>query len=397
MIRVSITIRAMTQRGQRGNLQARMPDGLLGKLSPCQFLLHHWQKRPLFVPGAIPDCGSWLCPSTLFTLAARSDVQSRLVISTRNRWTVQHGPFRRADLRGLPTGGWTLLVQGLEQHLSQAIDLLGLFSFAPHARLDDLMVSYAPPGGGVGPHFDSYDVFLLQGAGTRRWRVSAQKNLDCVENAPLRILKNFSHTREWITQHGDLLYLPPRYAHDGVALDDCMTLSIGFRAPRKRELASRFLEFLQDDLQADGALGGLYEDPDLRLQKHPAALSPAMLEKITRVLRHIRWNAHDVGRFAGCYLSEPAAQTVFKRPRRAVALPEFVRRVSVKGVRLALPTRMLFRGGTIFINGESHLLPPKDHAPLVRLADRRVTPAFTPSHVGARLLHAWYRAGYIKI
>lgn len=373
-----------------------MPAGMLGKLSRAAFLRGHWQKQPLFVPGAIPDCGAWLRPSSLFALAARDDVQSRLVMRTRNRWTLQHGPFSRSVLRGLPASGWTLLVQGVDQHVAQAIDLLKFFSFIPHARLDDLMVSYAPPGGGVGPHFDSYDVFLLQGLGTRRWRVSAQKNLDLVGNAPLRILKSFRHTQEWVAQRGDLLYLPPRYAHDGVALDNCMTLSVGFRAPRKLELASRFLEFLQDDLQADGALSGLYEDPDLRLQKHPAMLSPTMLDKISRVLRHVRWNARDIERFAGCYLSEPAAQTVFKRPRRAMALPEFARRVAVNGVRLALPTRILFHGGTVFINGESHPLPLRDRVALVQLADRRAVPPFTLSRAGTPLLHTWYRAGYIE-
>lgn len=371
--------------------------GLLGKLSRAGFLSKHWQKRPLFVPGAIPDCGAWLQPATLFELAARDDVASRLVMRVRNRWTVHHGPFKRSEFRKLPRGGWTLLVQGVEQYIPQSSDLLGFFSFIPHARLDDLMVSYAPPGGGVGPHFDSYDVFLLQGLGTRRWQISTQKNLQLVDDAPLRILKDFHSTQEWVTQRGDLLYLPPRCAHDGVALEECMTLSVGFRAPRKLELASRFLEFLQDELPSGGALDGLYEDPDLQLQKHPAALPPAMLEKISRALMHIRWNARDVAQFTGRYLSEPAHEAVFDRPRRPLALPNFVRQVSRNGARLTLRTRMLFHGGTVFINGESHPLPPQDRTALIRLADQRATPAFMPSRAGAALLHAWYCAGYIVV
>jgi 50S ribosomal protein L16 3-hydroxylase len=257
------------------------------------------------------------------------------------------------------------------------------------------MVSYAAPGGGVGPHFDSYDVFLLQGTGTRRWRISAQKDFELVANAPLRILKRFRHTEEWLTRQGDLLYLPPRYAHDGVAHGACMTLSVGFRAPRKLELASRFLEFLQDQLD-EHDLPGLYEDADMPLQAHAAQLPPGMLDKFSRILKAVRWNDHDVRRFSGCYLTEPKPLTVFQPPRRPAPLPAFAKSVAAKGVRLALPTRMLFSGSQIFINGECHALK-QDRAALVELADRRATTAFSPSDVTARLLHAWYRAGYLEI
>ncbi len=383
-----------------GNVSAaiiirHMAQGLLGDLSNAAFLRRHWQKRPLFVRGAIPDCGDWLRAEALFTLAARDDVESRLVTRTRSGWTMQQGPFRRAQLRGLPARNWTLLVQGVEQTRPEAAALLQLFSFIPHSRLDDLMVSYAAPGGGVGAHVDSYDVFLLQGTGTRRWRISAQNDFDLVPNAPLRILKRFRHTQEWLTRQGDLLYLPPRYAHEGVAQagqEACMTLSVGFRAPRKQELATRFLDFLQDELD----LPGLYEDRDMRLQKHPGQLPPGMLEKFTRILKQIRWNDQDIHRFSGCYLTEPKPLTVFHPPSRPAALAPFARQVAAKGVRQALPTRMAFSGNTIFINGESHRLT-HDRTALVRLADRRVAPPFAPSAVTARLLHTWYRAGYIEI
>jgi 50S ribosomal protein L16 3-hydroxylase len=231
---------------------ARMAQGLLGKLGPAAFLRRHWQKRPLFVRDALPGCGAWLQRDMLFDWATRDHVESRLVMHAGKRWTVEHGPFRPALLRALPPRGWTLLVQGVEQIHPDAAALLQAFSFIPHTRLDDLMVSYAPPGGGVGPHFDSYDVFLLQGAGTRRWRISAQRDMSLVEQAPLRILKRFRHTEEWLCTQGDLLYLPPRSAHEGVAMEACMTLSIGFRAPRQQEVASRFLDYLQDELRLDG-------------------------------------------------------------------------------------------------------------------------------------------------
>ena len=370
-----------------------MAQGLLGGLTGAAFLRRHWQKRPLFVRAALPGCDAWLQRDMLLEWALRDDMESRLVMHTRNRWTVRQGPFRRAELHRLPARGWTLLVQGVEQIHPGAAALLQQFSFVPHARLDDLMVSYAPPGGGVGPHFDSYDVFLLQGAGTRRWRISAQKKIALVADAPLRILKQFRHTREWISEPGDLLYLPPRYAHEGVAIDPCVTLSVGFRAPRKQELAASFLEFLQDELQLDG----IYEDRDLPLQRHPAELSTYLLHKFTRILKNIRWNKDDIRKFSGRYLTEPKPHIVFRPPRRPASLHAFTRRVAAKGVRLALPTRMLFSGSSIFINGEHHHVDHRDSAALMRLADRRAAPAFPASAITARLLHAWYCAGYVEI
>lgn len=370
-----------------------MAQRLLGGLSPASFLRRHWQKRPLFVRGAVPRCGEWLQAETLFALASREDAESRIITRTRGRWCVEHGPFTRSKLRRMPARGWTLLVQGVEQFLTEASDLLQDFSFIPHARLDDLMASYAAPGGGVGPHFDSYDVFLLQGAGSRRWRISAQKDLTLVDNVPLRILKNFRPQHEWMVEQGDLLYLPPRYAHDGVALAPCMTLSVGFRTPRKQALAADFLNFLQDNLQLDG----LIEDPGLPLQRHPAELPSLLVDKFARVLNSLRWRAADVRRFAGCYLTEPKRQVVFQRPRRSMTLSNVVQRVIKHGVRLALPSRMLFAGTQVFINGECHTIERNNRSALVRLADTRETPAFVPGAATARLLHAWHCAGYIHV
>ena len=370
-----------------------MAQRLLGNLSPSNFLRRHWQKQPLFVRGSMPHCGAWLQRDALFELASREDVESRIITNARGRWRVEHGPFTSAKLRRQPGRGWTLLVQGIEQFVPEASKLLQCFSFIPHARLDDLMVSYAAPGGGVGPHFDSYDVFLLQGTGSRHWRISAQKDLALIDNAPLRILKNFRSQQEWKTEQGDLLYLPPHYAHDGVASTLCMTLSVGFRTPRKQELASNFLDFLQDNLQIEGMI----EDPGLPLQRHPAELPAFLIDKFTRVLTRMRWNNADVQRFAGRYLTEPKPQTIFQRPRRAMSLGNFIQCVMKHGLRLALPTRMLFTGRQIFINGERYVIASGNRSALIRLADRRATPAFLPSAATARLLYAWYCAGYIHV
>ena len=167
-------------------------------LTAAEFLRRHWQKRLLLVRGALAQYADLVQPGTLFELAGRGDLESRLVLRHGRRWQVQHGPFERRELRGLPRSNWTLLVQGVNHAMPAAQQLLGEFSFIPYARLDDLMVSYAPDGGGVGPHFDNYDVFLLQGEGRRRWRVSRQRDLELVAGAPLKILRRFRSAREWV-------------------------------------------------------------------------------------------------------------------------------------------------------------------------------------------------------
>src|SRR3989440_4391522 len=179
---------------------------LLGGLTPANFLRRHWQKRPLFVRGALGDFSGPANERLLFALAARDDVESRIVERRGRQWETRHGPFRtlRKKMRD-----WTILVSGVNLHSREADALLRRFSFIPHARLDDVMVSYATPGGGVGPHIDSYDVFLLQGEGRRRWRIGRARDRAMVKGAPLEVLARFRHEREWVCEPGDMLYLPP--------------------------------------------------------------------------------------------------------------------------------------------------------------------------------------------
>ena len=365
----------------------------LGGLKVAEFLHRHWQKKPLVARKALPEFAKIIGRDGLFELAARDDLESRLVQRSGKRWRVRHGPFRPRELRELPRSGWTLLVQGVDTALPAARSLLDRFSFIPYARLDDVMASFAPEGGGVGPHFDNYDVFLLQGEGRRRWQVSRQRDLELVAGAPLRILRRFRAAREWLMESGDLLYLPPRWAHDGVAAGgDCVTFSIGFRAPGAQELGARFLDYLQDRLR----LAGDYTDPDLRTQRHPARLSDAMVKKAGALLNGVRWDASDVTRFLGCHLTEPKAQVVFTRPARTVPEPAFAARVAREGVRLALPTRMLFHGRTLFINGEAVTAGGTTARLLARLADRRFLPAGTRIDRESReRLYQWFRAGYL--
>lgn len=371
-----------------------MTRRILAGLGETAFLRRHWQKKPLLVRQALPGFTTLLTRERLFELAARDDMQSRLVIRSHGRWRVEHGPFASRALARLPKRDWTLLVQGVNHLLPRAQELLLEFAFIPYARLDDIMVSYAPPGGGVGPHFDSYDVFLLQLAGTRRWRVSAQRDLSLTEGAPLKILRRFRPQREWLLDPGDMLYLPPRYAHEGDAVDDCLTCSVGFRAPDAQELGMRFLEFLQDKL----ALDEIYRDPDLKLQLHPAQIGSDMLLQMRRMLERIRWKDGDIVQFAGQFLTEPKPHIVFETPRRPLTPAAFARQSSRHGVRLALKSQMLCHARQVFINGERCEASAAAARLLLRFADRRRLPPQTliPEEA-AHWLYQWYRAGYIEL
>ena len=368
-------------------------ETLLGGLSPERFLAEYWQKKPLLVRQALPGFQGLLDRAELFELAGRDDAESRLVHANRGRWALDHGPFEPEDLAALPKRGWSLLVQGVNHFLPSADRLLHSFNFAPYARLDDLMVSFAPDGGGVGPHFDSYDVFLIQGLGRRRWEISAQRDLELVEGAPLRILKRFQVEQSWELAPGDMLYLPPKYAHNGIALGDCMTYSVGFRAPSSQEIASQFLVYLQDQL----ALSGRYADPGLKRPRHPAEIGKDMLEQIEAMIAAIRWKPADIADFAGRYLSEPKAHIFYDPPARPLGPAAFVKQAEQRGLRLDARSLLLFKGTRFFINGEAISVDRRDAPTLCKLADdRRLGKARLPSGV-TPLLHEWYRLGYLHL
>jgi 50S ribosomal protein L16 3-hydroxylase len=366
---------------------------LLGGISPKQFLREYWQKKPLLIRQAIPGFRGILEPDELAGLACEEDAQSRLVRYSRGKWLLENGPFAEDRFSRLPKSNWTLLVQGVNHHLAEAEDLLRCFDFIPHARLDDLMVSFAPNGGGVGPHFDSYDVFLLQGMGKRRWRVSAQHDLSLVENAPLRILKHFDIQQEYVLDAGDMLYLPPHLAHWGIAIGDCMTYSIGFRAPSTQELINQFLGYLQENLSVDG----MYSDRDLSLQKHAAEIGDDMVGRVYESLKKIRWNKELVGDFLGQYLSEPKSHIVFSPPA-TIGLERFHKNLMRTGLQLDLKTQALFHAKSFFINGERVAMQPGWSTSLKVLADSRRLSAESLQHLDEQLLaqlHQWYLAGYL--
>lgn len=372
---------------------APMTLQLLGGLSAKQFLARHWHKRPLLVRNAAPGFSGFVRARELFRLAERDDVESRAVERHGRRWTLEHGPFSRRSFRARPARNWTLLVSGLNNHLAPADALLRDFRFLPYARLDDVMVSYAAPGGGVGPHFDSYDVFLLQGFGRRHWKIGPAKGAKTVDGNFLRQLADFKPESELVLNPGDLLYLPPGWGHDGVAVDDCTTYSIGFRSPTAQELAVEFLRSYEDDIK----LEGLYADPALQPSATPARIPEAMLRYARQSVARMSWRDAAIDDFLGRYLSEPKAIVSFEPRARVPAPGAFAARLAARGARLDARSLLLYRGGRFFVNGESFAAAGRERHALEELADQRVLPpGKRPSALAARL-RDWYRHGWLHL
>ena len=367
---------------------------LLGDLTPQLFFRDYWHKKPLLIRQAIPGFKPLLSREALAGLAAQHDVESRLVTHFGTKWDIQKGPFDK--LPSFNKENWTMLIQGVNLHNDAADKLMQQFRFIPDARLDDLMISYATDGGGVGPHFDSYDVFLLQAHGQRRWRISAQEDLTFIEGMPLKILKNFQAEQEFVLNPGDMLYLPPHYAHDGVALGECMTYSIGFRAYTYQELGEAFLQFMSDTID----LPGRYADADLQPGKHPGEISRAMVSRVAAELAKVRFTEDDITIFLGGYLSEPKANVFFDRPARPMSFARFTQAAIKRGISLSRKTRMLYRGKHVFINGESFALSRQDKTSLTLLADTRQLEGDDIKQASSDVLealHAWYEDGWLAL
>jgi 50S ribosomal protein L16 3-hydroxylase len=360
---------------------------LLGGLSPQAFMRRHWQKKPLLVRQAWPGVAPPLPRAALFDLAGQPGVESRLVQQAGAQWTVRHGPLPRRALPPLARPQWTLLVQGLDLHVSAAESMLQRFRFVPDARLDDLMVSWASPGGGVGPHLDSYDVFLLQVQGRRRWRVAPPlrgAEPAWVDGAPLKLLRDFTPTMDWLLEPGDMLYLPPGWGHDGTAEGgECMTCSVGFRAPAAGELARELLLRLSEE-EADGRL---YRDAQEPATAHPGAV-PAALEDFARraLARHLA-DPLALPRALGEVLTEPKPGVWFEGRDDTGG----------DGLRLDARTRMLYDARHVFINGESFIASGRDARLLRELADRRELAAASRQRLSAgaaELVDEWVAAGW---
>ena len=342
-------------------MDIQQPLTLLGGLTPAQFMRRHWHKKPLLVRQAIPNFQPPVLRPEMFALAAEESVESRLVQQIKGGWKLRHGPFARRSLPAMSQREWTLLVQGVDLHNDAVHQLMHQFRFVPEARLDDLMISYATDGGGVGPHFDSYDVFLLQAHGRRRWRIGRQKDLTLKEGIPLKVLAEFEPEEEFVLEPGDMLYLPPRYAHDGIAEGECMTYSIGFRAPARAELAQELLVRLSEDAAEDEQVQ-MYRDAKQEAVAEPGAI-PAELQAFAKeALERALSQPLALERALGEYLTEPKPNVWFEASDGGAML---------EAVRLDRRTRMMYDAQHIFINGESYRAGGKDATLMRRLANQR--------------------------
>lgn len=255
----------------------------LGDMPIEDFLRDYWQKKPLLIRNALPDFKSPIDGDELAGLALEDDVESRLILEKgKSPWELQHGPFDEKIFAKLPESHWTLLVQAVDQWVPEVHELLHQFRFIPNWRLDDIMISYAPDQGSVGPHFDYYDVFLLQGAGKRRWKIGQHCDVhsEQVDGTPLNILKHFEQTEEWLLEPGDMLYIPPGIAHWGIAEGESITCSIGFRAPSYADVLCE----LTQDISAKLTNDHRFSDSDLHQQTNPGEISPAAIAQIKHIL-----------------------------------------------------------------------------------------------------------------
>ncbi len=358
------------------------PLALLGGISAQEFMSVYWQRKPLLIRRAFSHFKSSLTPKDIRELVSREEVESRLIWQTDTGWHMQTGPFD--TLPPTEQAGWSVLAQSVDLHDDATAELLRHFRFIPDARIDDIMMSLASDGGGVGPHFDSYDVFLLQGYGRRRWRISQQKDLSVIPALPLKILQNFQPEEQYLLEPGDMLYLPPHVAHEGVAIGaNCITLSIGFRAPTLATLAHGVLDAAADQLAAQHDEGyGLYSDPPIaindlqirytdsgsRATLTPAALPEKMIRKALAAVRQIDFTEHLASRFLGVWLSSPPANADFIEQTPEHDLLELNSTYSGL-LKLDRCTRLLYGTQELYINGEVAPCPPSEA--LRNLADRR--------------------------
>ena len=365
---------------------------LLGGLSPQAFMRRHWQKKPLLIRQAMPRVVPPIARDALFRLAAEEGVESRLVQRVEGSgaagWSVRHGPLDPAAMPSPRAPGWTLLVQGVDLHVDAASELMNAFRFVPSARLDDLMVSWASAGGGVGPHVDSYDVFLLQVAGKRRWQIGRMTDPELIEGLPLKILRHFDPEQEWLLEPGDMLYLPPDWAHDGIAEGECMTCSIGFRSPSEGEFAR---EVLQRTLDAadEGPSGGLYRDAKQQATATPACIPEEMCEFTTSAIARLVEDRQALACSLGEWLSEPKPHVWFDAGRGLTPGTD---------VRLDRRSRMLWDDWHVFINGESFHASGRDATLIRRLADERRLAAADVDRLepaAKALLDSWAVAGWL--
>lgn len=281
------------------------------------FLRDSWQKKPVLIRNAFERWANPIEPDELAGLACEPGVESRLVAHAADRWKVEHGPLSEGRFGGLGSKPWALLVQAVDHHVPAVAALMAPFRFIPNWRMDDIMVSYATDGGGVGAHFDNYDVFLLQGLGRRRWQIGAScdHTAELLPHDDLRLLANFEPLDEWVLEPGDILYVPPRVAHNGIAVGgDCMTYSVGFRAPSRSELIGQWADHLIGEFDDDDR----YTDPELAPQDNPGEISPPAIACLQAMITTAMLDRDEFASWFGRYITTPKNSDIDWRPEEVI-------------------------------------------------------------------------------
>jgi 50S ribosomal protein L16 3-hydroxylase len=352
------------------------PLSILGGRSAESFLSGYWQKQPLLVRNAFPNVESLVEAEELAGLSLEDNVESRIIIERSPvDWELRHGPFTEKTFNNLPQSHWTLLIQALDHQVPAVAELLEAFQFIPNWRIDDIMASFAPVGGSVGPHYDYYDVFLIQAHGQRRWQLGQQcdEDSELLPNLPVRILKNFQPSQEWVLNPGDMLYLPPGIAHYGVAENDCMTLSVGFRAPSEHEIINDFVHHLLEQPQQDCR----YQDPDLQVQSNPGWISPEAVDRMADILQKMVSNREQIKLWMAEYLSQTKYDQNPEPPEEDYPEAEVKELLHENlSLRKEESSRLIYIGDQhrpeqLYINGTRIDIPPLTHSMILYLCKHR--------------------------
>lgn len=376
-------------------LTLRFPDGLNAQA----FLNNYWQRQPLLMPGALPNVPNPLSPDELAGLACEPDVESRLIVEHSDPpWQVNHGPLDESTFAKLPPTHWTLLVQDVDKLVPEAASLLDPFAFLPRWRMDDLMISYAPTHGSVGPHLDAYDVFLVQTLGTRRWRISTRPytDADLIPDLDIKVLADFHAEAEWLLEPGDVLYLPPGVAHWGIAeSDDCMTCSVGFRSPSQAELAASWFEHLL----AGASDRCRYLDPATLVPELGGEIPADATRQVRSLLEALRdWPDDALADWFGAYITEPKPHLPPEPADKPLDTAALASRLSAGGRLVANPvSRLAYRrsgptSAMLFADGQAY--PIGSPGPgILALCNRQPAAAESLGHDLYPVLTDLYNAG----
>ena len=352
-----------------------------------EFLAQCWQKKPVLLSKFIPDFSDSLAPEELAGLACEELVESRLIMEHEpGKWQLRHGPFEESDFTQLPESNWTVLVQAVDQWVEDVADIKTLFNFLPSWRIDDIMISFAAQGGGVGPHYDYYDVFLLQGQGERNWKIGdrCDSDTELVRGEELSLLQNFEATKEFNLTVGDALYIPPRFPHWGTATSESLCYSIGFRAPSMAEMIEGFSDFIIKDQDPSQR----YEDSDVEVELRSAEIKPELLDASYRQLTERLAQKQDFAGWFGCYVSQPKYPELIQPLEDELSWEDFSALLS-DGVQLTKnpSSRFAFMESSakdcvlLFVDGAMVSFSMKQLSNIVAFCEARETVPGTPSEL----------------